>query len=795
MSSTVTIEYRDNETKALIYSKDIYENVKTGLYIYKAKDINRYTPIKGTIFLFVIFFIKNYTITFYYNKKDIPEPVYGCIEINYINIDTNEKLISSINIENIHMGEYSFEAKSIEGYDLITDSKVKVVLTIENPNVVIDFKYRKKESTEYVIDLKYFNIKNDGTSPIETSKGINKALEFISSSLKYKKIIFPKGIYLIDENNPIVIKLKDITIDLNGSTLKINSNALEKYSIVSFEDGAENLIFTNGILEGDKETHDYITVPGTHEWGCGLVVNGGYDCIIDNISVINVPGYGVATNSGNNKNRYDTVYVKDFQIGDINLKGEIIESNIVSRTKAYNISACNGKFEFGYTLGYQGYPYIKQPQYISYFYDKNNQFISSEKCLQFRKVIIPDGAVYVRFVFPQIDIASNLGYVGWISNFEPPTNIILRNCTISNNRSLGIAFCGGQQWTIENNIFENNGGQAPGYAIDFEDGWDLMQDIKVENNKFMGNKSGDIVTCAGDNIIFEGNEFTGMVYMWGRTTNYKFVKNIFKSNSVTYEYSSKIESKENQFVNSNLRLQPRNTTVTERPYVYGETFTNSSIDRMTEEDIILNSIVTSDGTINVRIVGNLKDCSLKMKQCYLSAELNSCIIEDSILTVLLNASMNECIISKSIVRTHGNTGTIIFNKCKMVDCNILTQTWGSSTVLEIENNIIEMSSSSDDLIKLSAGKMKNLIFNNNEVNNSSSKSVFNLFDTTYSNPNGKVTLRENVFNQNLSPYIFSGTTIKKGLFEFYDIRNTINGNAKILNPLYLNNEYFVIYTE
>ncbi len=334
----------------------------------------------------------------------------------------------------------------------------------------------------------------------------------------------------------------------------------------------------------------------------------------------------------------------------------------------------------------------------------------------------------MRFVFPQIDIASNLGYVGWISNFEPPTNMILRNCNISNNRSLGIAFCGGQQWTIENNIFENNGGQAPGYAIDFEDGWDLMQDIKVENNKFMGNKSGDIVTCAGDNIIFEGNEFTGMVYMWGRTTNYKFIKNIFKSNSVIYEYSSKIESKENQFINSNLRLQPRNTIVTERPYVYGETFINSSIDRMTEEDIIFNSIVTSDGTINVRIVGNLKDCSLKMKQCYLSAELNSCIIEDSVLTVLLNASMNGCIISKSIVRTHGN-------------------------------------------------------------------SVLNMFDTTYSNPNGKVTLRENVFNQNSSPYIFSGTTIKKGLFEFNDIRNTINGNAKILNPIYFNNEYFVIYTE
>ncbi len=157
--------------------------------------------------------------------------------------------------------------------------------------------------------------------------------------------------------------------------------------------------------------------------------------------------------------------------------------------------------------------------------------------------------------------------------------------------------------------------------------------------------------------------------------------------------------------------------------------------------------------------------------------------------------MSGCIISKSIVRTHGNTETITFNKCKIRDCNILTQTWGSPTVLEIKNNIIEMSPSSDDFIKLSAGKMKNLIFNNNEVNNSSSNSVFNMFDTTYSNPNGKAILRENVFNQNSSLYIFNGTTIKKGLFEFNDIDNIINRNAKMLNPIYSNNEYFLVNNE
>lgn len=51
--------------------------------------------------------------------------------------------------------------------------------------------------------------------------------------------------------------------------------------------------------------------------------------------------------------------------------------------------------------------------------------------------------------------------------------------------------------------------------------------LLFKNNKFIGNNN-DIVSCAGDNIIFENNSFTSTVYMWGRTTNYKFLNNFFK---------------------------------------------------------------------------------------------------------------------------------------------------------------------------------------------------------------------------------------------------------------------------
>lgn len=759
MDSLVTIEYRDVNTKDLVYSKDVNENV---------------------------------TITFYQKLEEILMIVKGSVLISYIDIDTSESILPSEKIEDMDMGEYSYQGKEVEGYELLTENNQKVILNIENREISIDFKYKKKEITEYTIDLNYYGIKNDGTSPVETSKGINAALKDIAAFSKYKKVIFPKGIYLIDENNPITISLKNITIDLNGSIFRINVNGLLSYSIIDFKDGAENLIFTNGVIEGDRDTHDYTTVSGTHEWGCGIMINGGSNCIIEKIKVTSVTGYGVCTKSGNNSHRYNTVAIKDIELGDINSKGAAIESAETSRTKAYDITACEGAFEFGYTLGYQGYPYVKVSKYVSYFYDKNNVFISLKECIQYRKVTIPEGAMYVRFVFSQINIISNLGYVGWISNFRPPTNMILKNCIIVNNRSLGLAFCGGQKWTIEDNTFENNGGQAPGYAIDIEDGWELSQDIIVKNNKFIGSKVGDIVTCAGDNIEFEGNEFTSIVYMWGRTTNYKFVNNIFKNNIVNYEYSTKVEGTGNKFFNSKFRMQQRNSEVTERPYIHGETFINSSIDRMNELDIVTDSLITSDGTVSVRLVGKLENCTLKMNQCYLSAELSSCIIEDSILSVLLNASMNRCNVIKSVVRTHGNTGTISINNCNIIDCNILTQTFGSATIIYIQNNVIEMSSSAPILMNLSAGKMKELKFNNNVVTNNSNNSVFYLFDTTYSTPNGMVTLKENIFNENLSQYIFSGTTIKQGIFRFYSIDNIINGSAIMLSPIYLNNVYFFI---
>ena len=141
------------------------------------------------------------------------------------------------------------------------------------------------------------------------------------------------------------------------------------------------------------------------------------------------------------------------------------------------------------------------------------KFISKvDNCKQYKKVLIPDNAKYVHFVFKQDYVPERgdtdfNGTTVFLTNYSSPNNITIKNCLIEKNKSLGMGICGGYNWNIENNMFKENGGGAPGYAIDLEDGWEYMDSFLFKNNKFIGNNN-DIVSCAGDNIIFENNSFT-----------------------------------------------------------------------------------------------------------------------------------------------------------------------------------------------------------------------------------------------------------------------------------------------
>ncbi|WP_170272125.1 right-handed parallel beta-helix repeat-containing protein [Clostridium tarantellae] len=638
----------------------------------------------------------------------------------------------------------------------------------------------------YTVELSRFKIKNNGTDPIQTSKGINEALEYAKGK-GYKEIVFPKGTYLIDEKNPVTIDVKDMVINLNDSTFQINTNGQEKYYTVVFKDGAENVRLTNGTIRGDRDTHDYKTIKTPHEWGHGLVFDGGQNLDVDHLTITNVTGYGVYTRSGNDANRFDAIKFENLESGNISDDGISVDDGNSIRTKeAYDISKVGGKFELGYTLGYQGYPSFKNKEYTAYFYDKDNKFLEKKDCIQFKKTEVPKDAVYVKFAFPQSEVVEAPVAAAWISNFKPPTNVKLMNCDIKKNRSLGLGFCGGQDWRIEGNTFEDNGGNAPGFAVDFEDGWNLMQNVTFKNNVFKNNH-GDLTSAAGDNFVFEGNDFTNTVYIWHRTTDYKILNNEFNNSKVTYEYSTPFETRGNTYNNSELRLKAKEGTEV-NPLIHKEIFINSSIEKMAPNEQVIDSDIRGTKGASIRLAGNIKKCNINVKKSYLMGDLDECNIEGSELSVLEDSKITNGTIKDSQILNHGRTGTIALINNKINNSQVLLNTWGSHTILDIENNEINMDK--DSFIKLSAGKMKDLLFKNNAVNNTSDKKpVLNMYDTTYSQPNGNATIEGNTFTQTKYPYVFDGVNIKSGIFNFDAKDNTLN-NCEIINEKYNKNPNF-----
>ncbi len=428
-----------------------------------------------------------------------------------------------------------------------------------------------KFDQQYVIELERFNISDRGTRPDHTSKGLNAALQH-AKSVGANHIVFPMGTYLISENEPLVLDHQDTVIDLNGSTLQINPNGLQRCGVVEIVDGAKNLRLTNGTLRGDKDVHDYELEKGVHGWGHGLIVHGGSNLEIDHITATNFTGDGVNSRYTGARNRKEllanimhSIYPRDLESGGFSDEGHKITSHDKIRTASHlDIKKAGGEFEFGYSTGYLGYPFIQCREYQAYFFDDAKTFLTMQTCLQFRKVTIPREARYVHLEFDQPAVpdeplhagAGKGSFAGRLSNFKGPVDVHFHHNRLIENRRLGMGYCGGRKWLIEENLFARNGGVAPAYGIDLEDGWEFMQDVVIRNNRFEGNVAGDLAICAGSELLVEGNEFASNVVVHARPHNYTFRKNHFTGGLIGYKTRTGVAKiHDNKYENCTLSIR------------------------------------------------------------------------------------------------------------------------------------------------------------------------------------------------------------------------------------------------
>ncbi|MGM0874210.1 MAG: right-handed parallel beta-helix repeat-containing protein [Bacillota bacterium] len=370
----------------------------------------------------------------------------------------------------------------------------------------------------YVVELGRWGIKNDGTDAINTTHGINNALVWAKNN-GHSNCKLPNGRYLIDKDNNIEM-VSDLTLDLFGCIIKKETNGYQKYTIINIENKS-NATIVGGVVEGDKGTHDYTTVPGTHEWGTCINIGYSVNTKIDSVEVRETTGYGISV--GSKYNHAYWVYLSELESGTFDSSGNpVINSNWVRSNKYYLLSN-NLIQQQGYFMicgnGYGDYGNgidLTKKMVTAYFFDDTNTYLGKITRRTFEGFYItsfPLGATKFKISY-QEHISNIVNSTTTIRSDAYSKGVNIVNCYIHDCRTLGIVG-GGQYINIENCEIARIGGASPGYGIDLEDGYNLNQNITIRNNYFHDNKNGDIVVISARNVLVEMNKFNGTVSFSG----------------------------------------------------------------------------------------------------------------------------------------------------------------------------------------------------------------------------------------------------------------------------------------
>ncbi|MFZ7823932.1 right-handed parallel beta-helix repeat-containing protein [Priestia sp. 40] len=373
----------------------------------------------------------------------------------------------------------------------------------------------------YVLDLKRWGVRNDiedladKNVSLRNSKGINSALTWASEK-GYKEIILPRGTYLIDEEIPIEPK-SFMTLNLGGSTLRIRDNGLQGYKIISYNNRQRFSRVTNGILEGDRITHNYST-EGSHEHGLGISIVGDTRFIsIDNLEIFNFTGDAIAGSARASQVVGFYFNSTSFEQGgiDANTGTLVNDSTRVRYAGKISMTSYSELVENGY-FSIQGDGYgglgteITVGVYNVFFYKNDDTFLSCEKGVQFfDEIDIPEGASYAKIVLNQ-SLIPTTRYSMTLHSAKIPKNTYIERCNLHHNRRQGISIGGKWVFIRDNEIHHIGGigkvnGTPPMGGIDIEDGYAANQYIFIDNNHFHHNANYNIVMKSARNIRITRN--------------------------------------------------------------------------------------------------------------------------------------------------------------------------------------------------------------------------------------------------------------------------------------------------
>lgn len=470
-----------------------------------------------------------------YNGQDLmfSEHINKIVDPNS-NDATKDKHVSNLDIKlindkinNLSSGELDLRYYTKPEIDEVT-GQLNSLNTTDKTNFVnaINEVYSSSVAATYVLDLNKWAVKNDGTDAVNTTKGINAAMVWAVQN-GYKEMVLPKGTYLIDETSSIEPQ-SNMTLDLNGSSLKIRTNGQIGYAVINFQRNQVYSRVTNGKIIGDRETHDYSS-GGSHEFGYGIQVgsptpptNGGSNVkyiSLDNLEIYDFTGDSISLGSTFGQiSPSPTILANSWEQGDIDTSnGNLISSTSKIRS-TINISMTQPLIvKYGY-FGLYGNGYgslgsgITCDYYNVIFYRTDNSFILSKTLVQFfDEIEVPTDASYAKVVLHQSVVPASANCLINVRVPTFPQHIHIVKCDLHHSRRLGISVSGAKNVYIEENSIHHIGGNRsvfgtdPQGGIDIEDGYDLNQFIHIHKNAFNNNEKYNIIVVNGKCIYITNN--------------------------------------------------------------------------------------------------------------------------------------------------------------------------------------------------------------------------------------------------------------------------------------------------
>lgn len=416
--------------------------------------------------------------------------------------------------------------------------------------------YGEPINTEGIINNKYFGINNEGKDAKKTTQGINNALEYASNhNINYLKLDY--GTYLIDgtgkyyEEKGIALK-SNMTFDLNGSTIKQEPTSDIRYSVITIFE-VENVKLINGIVEGDKDKHDYNSISSTHEWGYGIEFRGAKSVELSNLIIRNLTGDGILISEMEAQfsdyeedNISERIYISNCDIYDNRRQGISIidaEEVYIYNNEIHHIEGTNPQAAIDIEPNLKTETVNKVYIYNNKFYELGNVYAIKTEGGTYN-VDIYDNEIYGGFLIAstedKINIFNNKIKKGKVditlTSYNSNRGYNLKKVHMGNNNIEGVSI---NIDSVENVLFENNG--------------IIESDINIED-------------C--DNMIFIDNNF-----------------NNNNSNQFIYTYTNQETNILNLYLHNNKGIDKYKIEI--------------------KEDNRLN-IITDEGKINQYILNNFK---------------------------------------------------------------------------------------------------------------------------------------------------------------------------------------------